>query len=211
MTGHWIEVALNLRRIKNFNSLKAVIAGLTNESIYRLKNMVWSKLGKSTTSNFKMLSSIVDDVNNQTVLRQTQLEMEGTAKVSLQDDFSFGTIPYLGTFFTDLTFIDTRFPSIIISKSGQKMINLEKCSKQFEVLTQVQLLQKNVRAALSAYNQSQSMSMKGFVPTSPSGHLHTPRVARLFRNWFAEESSSTLTENDCYKLSQALEPPINRK
>ena len=162
-----------------------------------------------------MLSSIVDDVNNQTVLRQTQLEMEGTAKVSLQqEDFSFGTIPYLGTFFTDLTFIDTRYPSTIQSKSGEKMISLEKCSKQFEVLTQVQLLQKNVRAALSAYNQSQTMHMMGFTAPSSSqtsSLLHVPRVARLFRNWFAEESSSSLTDNDCYKLSLTLEPPTSRK
>lgn len=190
-----------------------MIAGLTNESIYRLKNMVWSKLGRTTTSNFKMLSSIVDDVNNQTVLRQTQLEVEGTAKVS-QEDFSFGTIPYLGTFFTDLTFIDARYMSTITSKSGEKMINLEKCSKQFEVLTQVQLLQKNVRAALSAYNQSQTMHMMGFKASSPSpaaSPLHIPRVARIFRNWFTEESSSNLTDNDCYKLSLALEPLSSKR
>ena len=38
VTSHWIEIALQLRRMKNFNSLKAVIAGLTNESVYRLKS-----------------------------------------------------------------------------------------------------------------------------------------------------------------------------
>ena len=111
-TTHWINIALQLRRIKNFNSLKAIIAGLTNESIYRLKNTVWSKLSRSTSSTFKWLSSIVDDVDNQTLLRQTQLEVEGTAKVSLEEE-SFGTIPYLGTFLTDLTFIDTKLSKYI--------------------------------------------------------------------------------------------------
>lgn len=208
MAGHWIEVALHLRRMKNFNSLKAVIAGLTNESIHRLKNVVWSKLGKTTLANFKTLSSIVDDVNNQIVLRQTQLEVEGTAKVSLQEDFSFGTIPYLGTFFTDLTFIDSRFSSTVESKSGLKMINLEKCSKQFEVLTQVQLLQKNVRASLMAHNQMHNMHVSGNnkvcnVPV-------VPRVARLFRTWFSTDNP-LLSENECYKLSLALEVPTPRK
>lgn len=63
--------------------MKAIIAGLTNESIYRLKNTVWSKLNRNTLSTFKLLSSIVDDVDNQKLLRQTQLKVEGTAKVRL--------------------------------------------------------------------------------------------------------------------------------
>lgn len=205
--------------MKNFNSLKAVIAGLTNESVYRLKNVVWSKLSRSTLSNFKILSSIVDDVNNQSVLRQTQLEMEGTAKVSLSEE-SFGTIPYLGTFFTDLTMIDSMFSTYIESKkSGKKLINVEKCSKQFEVITQVQLLQKNIRAALSAHNQSQSShlhlngvssspSFSSLIssPSSTTNPVIVPRVARLFRNWFNDSSISALTENDCYKLSQLVQP-----
>ena len=202
---------MHLRRMKNFNSLKAVIAGLTNESVHRLKTVIWSKLGKTTLANFKSLWSVVDDVNNQTVLRQTQLDMEGTAKVSLQEDFSFGTIPYLGTFFTDLTFIDSRFPSSLPSKSGEKMINLDKCSKQFEVLTQVQLLQKNVRAALIAHNQIQSLHVQspGSKASVPSNLPVIPRVARLFRTWFSEEPS--MTDNECYKLSLALEAPTPRK
>lgn len=216
--------------MKNFNSLKAVIAGLTNESIYRLKTVVWSKLSRSTMSNFKILSSIVDDVNNQSVLRQTQLDMEGTAKVSLSEE-SFGTIPYLGTFFTDLTMIDSMFSTYIESKkSGIKLINIEKCSKQFEVITQVQLLQKNIRAALSAHNQSQvsshhhhhhlngvssSPSISSMI-TSPSSSSNNapvivPRVARLFRNWFNDSTISALTENDCYKLSQLVEAPTPKK
>lgn len=233
VTSHWIEIALNLRRMKNFNSLKAVIAGLTNESVYRLKSMVWSKMSRSIMANYKILSSIVDDVNNQSVLRQTQLDMEGTAKVSLSEE-SFGTIPYLGTFFTDLTMIDSMFSTFIESKkSGVKLINVEKCSKQFEVITQVQLLQKNIRAALSAHNQSQSSShhhhnhnhhLNGVSsspsissmissPTSSSTNTSVivPRVARLFRNWFNDSTISSLTENDCYKLSQLVEPPTPKK
>ena len=63
-------------------------------------------------STFKWLSTIVDDVNNQTLLRHTQLIIEGTSKVSLEDE-SFGTIPYLGTFLTDITMINTRYPSYV--------------------------------------------------------------------------------------------------
>lgn len=57
-----------------------MISGLTNESIYRLKNTVWSRLDRNSVTTFKWLSTIVDDVDNQTILRQTQLDQEGTAK-----------------------------------------------------------------------------------------------------------------------------------
>lgn len=204
VTAHWIEIALNLRRIKNYNSLKAVISGLTNESIHRLKNVIWSKLGKTTLSNFKMLSSIVDDANNQSVLRQTQLE------VTKSCDNSFGTIPYLGTFFTDLTVMDSRFPSSLTSKTGEKLINVEKCSKQFEIITQVQLLQKNVKVSLEAYKKIQSI--KG--TSNIDGHQNWPlpkQVARIFRQWFDESSDDILSENECYKLSLLLEPPNAKK
>ena len=37
-------------------------------------------------STFKWLSTIVDDVNNQTLLRHTQLIIEGTSKVRLESN-----------------------------------------------------------------------------------------------------------------------------
>ena len=147
VAAHWIAIAMNLRKIKNFNSLKAIIAGLTNEAVHRLRQSVWNKLDRISLANFKLLASIVDDVNNQIVLRQTQLVVEGTAKMSVEDD-SFGTIPYLGTFLTDLNMIDARHPTYVPSPvdeaSKMRLINFERCAKQFEILTQVQLLQKNV-------------------------------------------------------------------
>ncbi|RWS03715.1 ral guanine nucleotide dissociation stimulator-like protein 1-like protein [Dinothrombium tinctorium] len=197
VTCHWIEIASHLRKMKNFNSLKqAVIAGLTNESIYRLKNIVWSKISRNSMETFVKLSTIVDDVNNQTLLRQTQLEIEGTAKASFHED-SFGTIPYLGTFLTDLTVIDSTQPNYIQNSTNgeKKLINLEKCSKQFEIITQIQLLQKNLKAALTTFYQSQHINGLSKLPTyncTPT----IPRVARLFRNWFQDSSISAMTDND---------------
>lgn len=204
VASHWIEIALHLRRMKNFNSLKAVISGLTNESIYRLKNIIWSKLNKSTTANFKMLSSIVDDVDNQSVLRQTQLE------VTKSSDNSFGTIPYLGTFFTDLTVIDSRYTSTITSMTDEKLINLEKCSKQFEVITQVQLLQKNVKASLNAHLKAQ-LTYNHFTVNSNGKRPLVKLLAKVLREWFENDVKDIMSENDCYKLSLSLEPQTPRK
>ncbi|XP_053209368.1 ral guanine nucleotide dissociation stimulator-like [Panonychus citri] len=213
VTTHWINIAQQLRKMKNFNSLKAVIAGLSNESIFRLKQTVWSKINKTIESTFKQLSTIVDDVDNQTLLRQTQLEIEGTAKVSFEEE-SFGTIPYLGTFLTDLTFIDTKLTNYIENpkEGGKRLINLEKCCKQFEILTQIRLLQQNIKASLFALYQSQQLS--GFTELPPFySNTNVPRivVARLFRSWFNDSLISSMSDNDCYKLSLAIEAPINQR
>lgn len=204
---HWIAIAMNLRRIKNFNSLKAIIAGLTNESIYRLKQVVWTKVDRTSLANFKTIASIVDDVNNQTVLRQTQLIIEGTAKMSIEDD-SFGTIPYLGTFLTDLNMIDARYQNYVPSPRDEtsklKLINFEKCAKQFEILTQVQLLQKNVLASLHAIQRRNHFDEQTTIskPKSEFGHSPQimlakpaiPQVSRLFESWFYDNDVSSMTD-----------------
>ena len=57
---------------------------------------------------------------------------------------SYGTIPYLGTFLTDLTMIDTAIPDI----HANGLINFDKRRKEFEVLAQIKLLQ----GAANAYH-----------------------------------------------------------
>jgi ral guanine nucleotide dissociation stimulator-like 1 len=49
---------------------------------------------------------------------------------------SHGTIPYLGTFLTDLTMIDTAIPDTV----ADGLINFDKRRKEFEVLAQVSCL-----------------------------------------------------------------------
>ena len=48
-----------------------------------------------------------------------------------------GTVPYLGTFLTDLTMIDTAIPDL----TDQGLINFDKKRKEFEVIVQLKLLQ----------------------------------------------------------------------
>lgn len=41
----WIDIAQELRLLKNFSSLKAIITGLNSSAIYRLRK-IWSFLSK---------------------------------------------------------------------------------------------------------------------------------------------------------------------
>lgn len=189
----WIDIAQELRVLKNFSSLKAIISGLQSNPIYRLQK-TWQVVSKEKIELFEELARIFSEDNNQWAQREL-LMREGTAKFAdtvgendkqLQKIFqrqnnhaaniSFGTIPYLGTFLTDLTMIDTAIPDMI----GDNLINFDKRRKEFEVLAQIKLLQ----GAANAY---------------------TLRDDPTFDRWF--DSILVLDDREAYQLSCQIEPP----
>ncbi|XP_030746426.1 ral guanine nucleotide dissociation stimulator-like 1 isoform X2 [Sitophilus oryzae] len=196
----WIDIAQELRLIKNFSSLKAIISGLQSNPIYRLQK-TWQAISREKIELFDELARIFSEDNNQLAQRELLMK-EGTAKFAdtvgendkqLQKIFqkqnnhtaniSFGTIPYLGTFLTDLTMIDTAIPDII----GDGLINFDKRRKEFEVLAQIKLLQ----GAANAYH---------FIEDA------------AFDRWF--DSILVLDDREAYQLSCQIEPPTggpNRK
>ncbi|KAK9709741.1 RasGEF domain [Popillia japonica] len=190
----WIDIAQELRVLKNFSSLKAIISGLQSNPIYRLQK-TWQAVPKEKIELFDELARIFSEDNNQWTQREL-LMREGTAKFAdtvgendkqLQKVFqkqnnrtaniSFGTIPYLGTFLTDLTMIDTAIPDLI----SDGLINFDKRRKEFEVLAQIKLLQ----GAANAYQLTEDS---------------------LFDLWF--DSLLVLDDREAYKLSCQIEPSL---
>lgn len=189
----WLDVARELRVLKNFSSLKAIISGLQSNPVYRLRR-AWALLPREKAELFDELARIFSEDNNRWAQREL-LMREGTAKFAdtvgendrqLQKllhergspGVSHGTIPYLGTFLTDLTMIDTAIPDTV----ADGLINFDKRRKEFEVLAQIKLLQ----GAANAYH----------LPADP-----------MFDRWF--DSVPVLDDREAYRLSCQIEPQTN--
>ncbi|XP_078074187.1 ral guanine nucleotide dissociation stimulator-like 1 isoform X2 [Mustelus asterias] len=151
----WIDIAQECRILKNFSSLRAIVSAMQSIPIYKLKK-TWASVSKDSTSMFQELSDIFSNQNNYLTSREL-LMREGTSKfanldscvkenqkraqkrLQMQKDMGVmqGTVPYLGTFLTDLTMLDTALPDYV--DSG--LINFEKRRREFEVIAQIKLLQ----------------------------------------------------------------------
>ncbi|XP_042637380.1 ral guanine nucleotide dissociation stimulator [Orycteropus afer afer] len=145
---HWIEVARECRILKNFSSLHAVLSALQSNSIHRLKK-TWEEVSRESLRIFQKLSEIFSDENNYSLSRELLIK-EGTSKFATlemnprraqkrQRELGViqGTVPYLGTFLTDLVMLDTAMKDYLYGR----MINFEKRRKEFEVIAQIKLLQ----------------------------------------------------------------------
>ncbi|XP_022084342.1 ral guanine nucleotide dissociation stimulator-like isoform X2 [Acanthaster planci] len=254
----WIEVAQVCREMKNFSSAKAIIAGLQTHPVHRLRK-VWNAVPRAHVLLFEDLASIFMDDNNFEMSREL-LVKEGTAKFACVDSPRIsrkpilnlvrrlsnekasgqrresarmhGTVPYLGTFLTDLIKIDVAYPDTI----GDGLVNFEKKRKEFEVIAQIKLLQnaaKNYRIQLVPefvdwFNNMNVMTyaeccevsdeISGFTPTSQSPMFNTPdRKGSAFRRFFSytaedttksHRSSSSLSSTSSTGSAGSAETPL---
>ncbi|XP_055126497.1 ral guanine nucleotide dissociation stimulator isoform X6 [Symphalangus syndactylus] len=145
---HWIEVARECRILKNFSSLYAILSALQSNSIHRLKK-TWEDVSRDSFRIFQKLSAIFSDENNYSLSRELLIK-EGTSKFATlemnpkraqkrpkETGIIQGTVPYLGTFLTDLVMLDTAMKDYLYGR----LINFEKRRKEFEVIAQIKLLQ----------------------------------------------------------------------
>ncbi|XP_036892375.1 ral guanine nucleotide dissociation stimulator isoform X1 [Sturnira hondurensis] len=145
---HWIEVARECRVLKNFSSLYAILSALQSNAVHRLKK-TWEEVSRDSLRVFQKLSEIFSDDNNYSLSRELLIK-EGTSKFATlemnpkraqkrpkETGVIQGTIPYLGTFLTDLVMLDTAMKDHLYGR----LINFEKRRKEFEVIAQIKLLQ----------------------------------------------------------------------
>ncbi|KAM4717941.1 ral guanine nucleotide dissociation stimulator-like 1 [Anableps anableps] len=186
----WIKVAQECRRLKNFSSLKAILSALHSNAVYRLRK-TWAAVSRDSMATFDNLWETFPDENCVLTSRELLVEDGSQANVdnvspklskkcplSRQLSTSSGVVPYLGTYLTVLTMLDTALPDT--TEDG--LINFEKRRREFDVLSQIRLLQ----ASCSQYN----------LPNHPkiSAWLHGHKL---------------LTDQESYEMSKQLEPPVD--
>lgn len=146
----WIAIAQECRELKNFSSLKAILSALQSNAVYRLKK-TWAAVSRESMATFDHLCENFPDENCVLTSREILVE-DGSATEGLksprlcprQMNTSSGVVPYLGTYLTVLTMLDTALTDTV--EGG--LINFEKRRREFEILSQIQQLQ----ASCSNYN-----------------------------------------------------------
>ncbi|XP_029296594.1 ral guanine nucleotide dissociation stimulator-like 1 [Cottoperca gobio] len=139
----WITIAQECRRLKNFSSLRAILSALQSNAVYRLKK-TWAAVSRESMNTFDHLCETFPDENcvltSREILVEDGTHPDGSAtpsSVSRHISFSSGVVPYLGTYLTVLTMLDTALTDTV--EDG--LINFEKRRREFEIVSQIRQLQ----------------------------------------------------------------------
>ncbi|KAG7214518.1 hypothetical protein INR49_023033, partial [Caranx melampygus] len=164
----WISIAQECRQLKNFSSLRAILSALQSNAVYRLKK-TWAAVSRENMAIFDNLCETFPDDNCVLITREILVE-DGThpdasattgpkspqlCSESRQMGFSSGVVPYLGTYLTVLTMLDTALSDTV--EDG--LINFEKRRREFDILSQIRQLQ----ASCSHYNFTESLRITAWL------------------------------------------------
>uniref|UniRef100_A0A8C2JDW4 Ral guanine nucleotide dissociation stimulator-like 3a n=1 Tax=Cyprinus carpio TaxID=7962 RepID=A0A8C2JDW4_CYPCA len=125
----WISVAQECHQLRNFSSLRAILSALQSNAVYRLKK-TWAAI--SSLAAFDHLCDTFPDENCVLVNRDilVELTLYDNSILFFWQTPSSGEVPYLGTYLTVLTMLDTALSD-----------NVGKVSTEFEILSQIKQLQ----------------------------------------------------------------------
>ncbi|CAI2167444.1 17557_t:CDS:2 [Funneliformis geosporum] len=93
--NHWVKVAVKLHELHNFQTLKAILAALGTPPIKRLKR-TWACIPKKSMVRLEALCDMMSETRNYEKYRET-IQREGFLRKP--------TIPFLGTFIMDATYL----------------------------------------------------------------------------------------------------------
>jgi RasGEF domain/RasGEF N-terminal motif len=130
---HWIKIAQKCLELNNYDSLMAIICSLNSSTIMRLRK-TWDIVSQKRKDILKTLQDIVEPTKNHAVLRQR-----------LHDHVP-PCLPFVGTYLTDLTFVDIGNPAEkqlpgIGGKVGLSVINFDKHTRTAKIIGELQRFQ----------------------------------------------------------------------
>jgi RasGEF domain/RasGEF N-terminal motif len=130
---HWIKIAHKCLELNNYDSLMAIICSLNSSTIVRLKR-TWDAVSQKRRDMLKGLQAIVEPDKNYAVLRRR-----------LHDHVP-PCLPFVGTYLTDLTFVDAGNPATKQlpgqgDSEGMSVINFDKHSRTAKIIGELQRFQ----------------------------------------------------------------------
>ncbi|KAM4603609.1 ral guanine nucleotide dissociation stimulator-like 1 [Polymixia lowei] len=227
----WIAIAQECRQLKNFSSLRAILSALQSNAVYRLKK-TWAAVSRECMATFDHLCETFPDENNVLTSREILVEDgshpddNGTlgskspklCPMSRPMSSTSGVVPYLGTYLTVLTMLDTALTDTV--EGG--FINFEKRRREFEILSQIRQLQAScsqyslpVNSHITVWLQAHTLltDQESYdlsrdleppvdpCPSSPSTWSHYLLTKKLLRT--ANETSSRKTHSDQISVSSS--------
>lgn len=105
-----LDTADHCKRLNNFNGVMEIVSGLNSSACFRLRK-TWGAIGKAYEQKFEDLKELVSRDKN-----------FGNFREYLKNKISPPSIPYMGVYLTDLTFIEDGNPD----KTPEGLINFEK-------------------------------------------------------------------------------------
>ncbi|KAI7906630.1 ras guanine nucleotide exchange factor domain-containing protein [Cokeromyces recurvatus] len=113
---YWIKVASRCFDINNYQTLKAIISALSTPPVQRLRR-TWAYVPKKSFTKLETLNDLMSEGNNYGNYRE-HMGMVSTAVVNgksvqlIRDEhFARPTVPFLGTFIHDITYLLAAFKS----------------------------------------------------------------------------------------------------
>ncbi|KAJ8059551.1 hypothetical protein OCU04_011208 [Sclerotinia nivalis] len=148
---HWIKIAHECFKLNNYDSLMAIICSLNSSTIIRLKK-TWDLVPQKRKDMLKALQAIVEPEKNYAVLRRR-----------LHDHVP-PCLPFVGTYLTDLTFVDAGNPPTKQLADGTSVINFDKHTRTAKIIGELQRFQIPYRLAevpeLQEWLQAQIVRVK---------------------------------------------------
>uniref|UniRef100_A0AAQ5ZW50 Ral GEF with PH domain and SH3 binding motif 2 n=1 Tax=Amphiprion ocellaris TaxID=80972 RepID=A0AAQ5ZW50_AMPOC len=163
----YIRTAKKLCDINNLHAVMAVVSGLQSAPIFRLTK-TWALLSRKDKATFDRLDYLMSKEDNYKRLRDY---------ISSQSMVS--CIPYLGMYLSDLTYIDSAYPS-----TGSILENEQRSNLMNNLLRIISDLQRSC-----TYD----------IPVLPHVQKYLNSVRYI-------EELQKFVEDDNYKLSQRIEP-----
>ncbi|XP_054646469.1 ras-specific guanine nucleotide-releasing factor RalGPS2 isoform X4 [Dunckerocampus dactyliophorus] len=163
----YIRTAKKLCEMNNLHAVMAVVSGLQSAPIFRLTK-TWALLSRKDKATFDRLDFLMSKEDNYKRLRDY---------ISSQSMVS--CIPYLGMYLSDLTYIDSAYPS-----TGSILENEQRSNLMNNILRIISDLQRSC-----TYD----------IPVLPHIQKYLNSVRYI-------EELQKFVEDDNYKLSQRIEP-----